>query len=356
MANKPIKISIIADANTATSSVGKFATDVEGATGRVGKSMDASAERVKRSGADMAGGTDKAIEGFDQAEQRAMGFRDTLTGVEDIGKGFAELAEGDVAGGLLTLGMGVGDLASGFANFLIPAMDKAMGWIKNLTGVQQLLNFTMLGNPVFLVVAAIAILIGIFIIAYKRSETFRNIVNGLWDTIKRVFKAIPGFVSSAIERMMGFLGSLPGRIRDVFSAAGSWLSGAGRAIVQGLWDGISSLAGWLRDKVSGLADWLPGWVRSRLGIASPSRVLKVLGRWTAQGYGDGVEERARVEKGRVQRAFDRVTNVAVIQRGAPGGTAAPLGLNEAATGDPVVQAIIRELQKATRVNGSLGVA
>lgn len=356
MANKPIKISIIADANTATTSVGKFATDVEGATGRVGKSMDTAAERVRRSGDSMSGGTDKAIEGFDQAEQRAMGFRDTLTGVEDTGKGFAMLAKGDMAGGLLTLGMGVGDLASGFANFLIPAMAKGIGWIKNLTIVQRILNITMLTNPVFLVVAAIVVLIGIFIIAYKRSETFRNIVNSLWGTIKRVFSAIPGFVSSAISRMMGFLGSLPGRIKGVFSSAGSWLSSAGRNIVQGLWNGISGLAGWLREKVSGLADWIPGWIKSRLGIASPARVLKVLGRWTAQGYGDGVEERGRIERGRVQRTFDRITSVSTIRRGAPGSTAAGLDLNDAATGDPVMRTIIRELQKATRVNGALGVA
>lgn len=356
MANKPIKISIVADANTASGTLNKFATDAEQSAGRVGASLDGAATRVRRSGDDMSSGTDKAVEGFDRAEQRAMGFRDTLTGVEDTGKGFAMLAKGDMAGGLLTLGMGVGDLASGFANFLIPAMAKGIGWVKNLTVVQRLLNITMLSNPVFLVVAAIAVLIGIFIIAYKRSETFRNIVNGLWGTIKRVFSAIPGFVSSAISRMMGFLGSLPGRIRGVFSAAGSWLSNAGRSIVQGLWNGISSLAGWIRDKVSGLAGWLPGWVKSRLGIASPSRVLKVLGRWTAQGYGDGVEERARVERGRVQRSFDRITSVGLVKRGAPGANAAPLELDAASVGDPVLREIVKQLQKMTRVNGALGVA
>src|SRR5690606_9840781 len=61
----------------------------------------------------------------DALDTRAMGFRDTMTGVQDTMKGVGEIAKGNLFEGFFTLGMGIGDLASGFANFLIPAMKNA---------------------------------------------------------------------------------------------------------------------------------------------------------------------------------------------------------------------------------------
>jgi phage-related minor tail protein len=52
------------------------------------------------------------------------------------------------------------------------------------TGAQWLLNAAMSANPIALVVIAIAALVAGIVIAYKKSETFRNIVNGVWNAIK----------------------------------------------------------------------------------------------------------------------------------------------------------------------------
>lgn len=380
MSNKPIRISILADAGQALKEVTKFSETVDSETKRVVTSLGDSK---------LQGNFGKVQEGFDVLDTRAMGFRDTITGVQDSMTAFKSLttstaeakerlAEAEAKYGenskeakaaqealietqktmgdkLLMLGMGVGDLASGFANFVVPMAAMGVG-LKGLTLSQIGLNTAMFANPIFLVIAAIVALVAVFIIAYKKSETFRNLVNGLWGTIKRVFSAIPGFVRGAISVASKLLLAWPKFIIGIYAKAGSWLVGAGRNIVQGLWNGISSLAGWIRDKVSGLADWLPGWVKSRLGIASPSRVFRVLGRFTAEGFGEGFAQRAQVERGRVQRSFDRVTSVGLVQRSGAGGQGAGIGLDVAATADPVLRAIIRELQKATRVNGELGVA
>lgn len=380
MANKPIRISILADAGQALKEVTKFSETVDSETKRVVTSLGDSK---------LQGNFGKVQEGFDVLDTRAMGFRDTITGVQDSMTAFKSLTtstaeaqanynaavakygensveaqraqealnetQKTMGDKLLMLGMGVGDLASGFANFVVPMAAMGVG-LKGLTLSQIGLNTAMFANPIFLVIAAIVALVAVFIIAYKKSETFRNLVNGLWGTIKRVFSAIPGFVKGAISGASKLLLAWPKFIIGIYAKAGSWLVGAGRNIVQGLWNGISSLAGWIRDKVSGLADWLPGWVKSRLGIASPSRVFRVLGRFTAEGFGEGFAQRAQVERGRVQRSFDRVTSVGLVQRRGAGGQGAGIGLDVAATADPVLRAIIRELQKATRVNGELGVA
>ena len=51
-------------------------------------------------------------------------------------------------------------------------------------GAQWLLNAAMDANPITLVVLAVVALVAIFVIAYKKSETFRNIVNGAFHAVK----------------------------------------------------------------------------------------------------------------------------------------------------------------------------
>lgn len=380
MANKPIKITILADAGKAIKDITKFSETVDENTNRVVTGLGDSK---------LQGSFGKMQEGFDVLDTRAMGFRDTITGVQDTMSAYqalttstadaqkayndavAKYGEGSVEAQraqealnrsqatmgdkLFLLGTGVGDLASGFANFLIPMGAMATSLPALTTGFKAL-NLTMFANPIFLVIAAVIALVAVFVIAYKKSETFRNIVNGLWGTIKRVFSAIPGFVKGAISGASRLLLAWPKFILGIYAKAGSWLVSAGKNVVQGFWNGIQSLGGWIRDKITGFFSAQVDSVKRFLHIGSPSRLFHKFGRWTAEGYGGGVETQARVENGRVQRAFARITTVGTITRGAPGSQSSALAIDAAAVGDPVLRAIIRELQKATRVQGSLGVA
>lgn len=52
------------------------------------------------------------------------------------------------------------------------------------SAAQWLLNAALTANPVGLVIAAIAALVAGVVIAYKKSDTFRGIVDGLWAAIK----------------------------------------------------------------------------------------------------------------------------------------------------------------------------
>ena len=52
------------------------------------------------------------------------------------------------------------------------------------TAAQKGLNVALTANPIGIVVMAIAALIAIFVVVYKKSDTFRNAVNNLWQTIK----------------------------------------------------------------------------------------------------------------------------------------------------------------------------
>lgn len=70
-----------------------------------------------------------------------------------------------------------------------------MAW----TAVQMALNVALSANPIGLVVAAIAGLVAIFVVLFKKNEGFRNFVLGVWEKIKEVAKVVWPYIKQAIE-------------------------------------------------------------------------------------------------------------------------------------------------------------
>ncbi|MHA6481059.1 phage tail tape measure protein [Paenibacillus sp. strain BS8-2] len=74
---------------------------------------------------------------------------------------------------------------------------------KIMTVATRLLSIAMSLNPVGLVIAAIVGLVAAFVLAYKKSETFRNIVNGVWAAIKKGWTATANFFTKTIPAVFG---------------------------------------------------------------------------------------------------------------------------------------------------------
>ena len=111
------------------------------------------------------------------------------------------------------VGIALGVLASAVAGFKIGVMAQQivrfasglnLAKIKTvaMTGAQKLLNLVMSANPIGLIVMAIAALVAAFVVAYNKSETFRNFVNKLWGTLKEklqpVFQAVGSFITDKL--------------------------------------------------------------------------------------------------------------------------------------------------------------
>lgn len=106
-----------------------------------------------------------------------------------------------------------------------------------------------------------------------------TIVSGMWSTIT-------GAVSSGVENAVSFVRGLPGKIKDIFSGAGSWLLDAGRKIISGFIDGITSMFGKVKEKLGQLTSWLPDWK----GPAERDEViLKPAGQLVIGGFREGLE-------------------------------------------------------------------
>lgn len=80
------------------------------------------------------------------------------------------------------------------------------------TAVQKLLNTTIGANPFVRAAIVVAALTAALIVAYKESETFRNIVNG-------VFQAVKTAVATAINFMLGLFDRYLGGIQAILTAA-----------------------------------------------------------------------------------------------------------------------------------------
>ena len=81
---------------------------------------------------------------------------------------------------------------------------------------QAAFNFVMAANPIGIVVVALAALAAAFVIAYKRSETFREFVNGLFNAIKTG-------VEFSVDLIKGYLNTVMGFYKTVFNGiARAW--------------------------------------------------------------------------------------------------------------------------------------
>ena len=67
------------------------------------------------------------------------------------------------------------------------------------TAVQKVLNIVLTANPIGLVIAAIGALVTAVVYAYNNCESFRNIVNKVWEAIKPLATAIMDGLAKAFE-------------------------------------------------------------------------------------------------------------------------------------------------------------
>ena len=67
------------------------------------------------------------------------------------------------------------------------------------TAVQKVLNFVLTANPIGIVITAIGALVAAIIYAYNNCESFRKIVDKVWETIKPLATAIMNGLAKAFE-------------------------------------------------------------------------------------------------------------------------------------------------------------
>lgn len=146
-------------------------------------------------------------------------------------------------------------------------------------------NAVLAANPIAIVILAIGALVAALVTLYKKNEDFRNFVNSAWAKITST-------ISSAVTKIVEVFKKIPQKIEEIknlFAQLPQKALSIGSNIVKGLWNGISSAAGWLKEKISGFANGIIGGFKKAFGIASPAKKLMPVGKFINEGLAVGLE-------------------------------------------------------------------
>ena len=133
---------------------------------------------------------------------------------------------------------------------------------RTMAAGQWLLNAAMNANPISLIVIALVALGAAFVIAWQKSETFRNIVTGAWDAIKGAALGVwnwmrdslwPGIqgvwnsLSSGFVAVKDSIVKTWNGITGKFTEAWNWVSG----VFKSWWGGVVTVISWPVDSAKG---------------------------------------------------------------------------------------------------------
>jgi phage-related protein len=189
------------------------------------------------------------------------------------------------------------------------------------TATQWLLNAALTANPIGIVIVLVAALVAAIIIAYKKSQTFRNIVQGAWRGIQaaaqfvwnNVLKPIFQFII-AYYKMLWTIAQTAVRLivaawnglRAGLSAAWRWIktnvidpliaafklafhwAEVARDRIRNAWNAIKDAINGVWLFIRGIFDKLIGKIQDVIGwfknIKIPDAVSKVLGKFGVPGF------------------------------------------------------------------------
>lgn len=199
--------------------IGSFVATAASATGQ------AAATSATWIGAQVAAGA-----GWLAMQARAVG--------SFIAMGASAVAQAAVSSGawVASTATTVGSLAVQGAAFIAQRAIMVGGAVATgvMTAAQWALNTALSANPIGLVVVAIGALVAGVVLAYKNSETFRNIVQGAFSAVadagqfmyEKVLKPAFDGIVTAFRSVGDFLGATGRGIGDVFSTVGRAIGGA----------------------------------------------------------------------------------------------------------------------------------
>lgn len=229
-----IKISVVGDVSDVTArALPQLESGLEGAA----RTADRASREVGQS-------FDRVAESSDAL---ASGSAQVAGGLGDLG-GALELLPGPlgaIGGGMNALTpaiMGV----TGASDLLNAATEKFPRVAKIASGAARGLGVAVrfATGPVGLIIIGLAALAAGLYFAYRRSETFRRIVNGVFAAVKTVilnFTPI-GQVIKHFDELVGFTKKLPGRLANAGAGMWDWMKGAFTAPINYVidkWNGLS---------------------------------------------------------------------------------------------------------------------
>lgn len=271
MTAKPVRVAFIADT-----------ADLRQNLSRAETAMDSAASEARSAGQRIDSAFDSTGEHADDVASKGSQAAGALSGLGDLVGG--KFGSAMVAGGVAMQGFAdAGDLVNVVTESAIVrkikdtaatightiASKSAAAASKAWAIAQGALNAVMALNPIFLVVLAVAALVAIFIVAYKKSDTFRAIVDKAFKAVKDIAEKVAKFFTDKVPKAFDKITAAAGKVMDW--VRGHWplllaiITGPiGLAVLaiaknwDRIKDGAAAVKDFIRDKFNAVLDFFRG--------------------------------------------------------------------------------------------------
>lgn len=268
-------------------------------------------------------------------------IKDIISGALSVIQGLIQVFTGIFTGDFSQLWEGIKKIFSGAIKVIIGWMSLSfLGGIRKIlanllkNGVniiknmwQSIVNFfknfgsTVTNTVSNLVMRIVNFFVNLFNQArniFTRLRTFgASIWNSLREAVLGVVRNLVSGVRSRFNNMFSVVRNLTHNIRSTITSIwnrilsflrGINLRSIGRNIIQGLINGIGSMASAVIDKVKGIGRSITNGLKSVLGIASPSKIMRdEIGKWLLPGIVEGAEKTLNQAQSRFGKMAEELT-------------------------------------------------
>lgn len=287
-----LALEVVTEVDDATSGLGRVESAAEG----VAAAMDKLDSANQRAGAALEDVTNKA----DTLDAAGAGLTGALGA---LSSGFELIGAEKAAEALNNAGLAT-DFLSGVGQAAALAVQGQAAATNALATAQKAANVAMRANPIGLVITAVVLLVGALVLAYNKSETFRNIV----QDAGRKAKAAMDLAVEGVKAVVSWVGDrIPAAFRWLQDKAGSVTRPATQALeaardgAKDLWEWVGKVPakfGEMKDKAQEIAgpllapftavkdaiDWIIGKLASLKPPEWLSKLPGISGRTAAPGY------------------------------------------------------------------------
>ena len=198
--------------------------------------------------------------------------------------------ENGISGMIEAAGGIVGSAIGEFTNALPQFVNAAVEIIKSLvTGIKD--NLPQISESAVTTVETLA----------------DGIIDMLPSIIETGLKLIVALANSLITHLPQLIVKIPEIIQAIvrgFSDGMPNIIEIGKNIVNGVWQGIQSMIGWFTSKVEGFFSGIVNSVKNALGIHSPSKVFASIGKYMAEGLGEGWDDKFSDVRDEIDKSLD----------------------------------------------------
>lgn len=189
-------------------------------------------------------------------------------------------------------------------NWIVPPITKAWNAVKDFV------------TNAMLAVHAKVVEVWNAVVAFFMSAKDRivAVINGFSAFVTKVRDFFGQMKDAAISKateLINWVTGLPGRIMGALGNLGSALYGAGRSLLEGLWNGLKSIwgsiIGWVQDKMASLRGLLP-FSPAKWGPFSGHGYTLYAGRALMEGFAQGMAQRIGIVESTARDALSRVAD------------------------------------------------